>query len=635
MSVALYHLNVWPFTGGFVGVDVFFVISGYLIGKGVIEDARAGRFSVRRFYLSRVRRLAVPLLLVVVATYAAGYLLLMPQDLSGLANSIIASMTFTANHHFYGTLDYFNADAGLKPLLHLWSLAIEEQFYLLFPLVVLATTKWRRTLSSLVAIAAASMILNGYVTQTDQPAAFFLLPFRAWEFLLGTFVFLLLECSWSPPDWLISTASVVGVALVVWSTMAFTSHTSFPGLAALAPSVGTALAIYAGTIRDTGTRRLISVAPLPFIGRVSYSLYLWHWPIIVFLRYFLDRDLSGVESIGALGASVVFAWWTWLLIERPMWAGAPGWHRYVTIQTSVVASAVVIAIAYPGVRSEGFPHRLTPAAKAFEEGRNDWTDDQFNCVDRTPDQIDAGDICLFDAGEAARSTVLLWGDSHSTVLLPAMQRVSRDEQVDLTFIGSNGCPPILGVGTEKRLCLSTNEAAARMITTVGFDVVMLGAAWTSYGRSNLAFVSGVSVDAHSPLLADRLAETIRQVARTGARVVLVGQAPAYSVNVPNFLAKRQLLSRVDRVFGYDRGIEPSQFNPAFFETAVEQTQAVVLWPSDTLCSTAGCALSVGGASIYKDAGHLSSTGSLLLVDAIKSVLKSGGSGDAPAGPLKR
>ena len=286
LAVVFFHSKLPGFSGGFVGVDVFFVISGFLITGLMAHDRGADRFSLVTFYFRRVRRIVPALLCVYVACTLLAAVLMLPGDMAEFGRSLLSSATFISNHFFYRLAGYFGGESDLKPLLHTWSLSIEEQFYLVWPLLFLVIGRWQyRWLPYFVWAAgaislAASVVMVGY----QKEAAFFLAPFRAWELLLGASLALLSRRP-AIPAWLAELCASAGLSMIVASVLFLDEGHAFPGLLALPPCLGTALLIFAGMERRPAVTRLLSTGPAVAVGLISYSLYLWHWPILSFARY--------------------------------------------------------------------------------------------------------------------------------------------------------------------------------------------------------------------------------------------------------------------------------------------------------------------------------------------------------------
>jgi peptidoglycan/LPS O-acetylase OafA/YrhL len=375
IPVVLFHVGLGGFAGGFVGVDVFFVISGFLITASLDNDIRRGVYSIANFYVRRIRRIfpAYVALICVASLFAVA--LQLPSDLKDYGASMAATAVYVSNITFWqNSGDYFGVKSEFQPLLHTWSLAVEEQFYIVFPvLLVVAARSGKRawTLGVVGLCFVASLALGIHMTQTAPVASFFLLPSRAWELLAGSL--LALGVAGAPRRAAIAEAAgASGLALIVVPILLYSAATPFPGLAAVPPVLGAALILYAGMgERQTSVGRLLSHPGLRFFGLISYSLYLWHWPIIVFLRYvFLDLDLT--LKLAVLPLSVVAATVSWRFVERPFRRpGAKIAPRRLFLATAAVTCAIAatgLAFARDGLPWRASPRILQLADKATYQG---------------------------------------------------------------------------------------------------------------------------------------------------------------------------------------------------------------------------------------------------------------------------
>ena len=295
IMVLLFHADI-GMLGGYVGVDVFFVISGFLITGLILKQQRSGTFSLLQFWGRRIRRIIPASTLVGVVCLLAGTLLL-PADFSELAKSLTAQQLMVSNIYFWKASDYFGGTAEVMPLLHTWSLAVEEQFYLGYPLVLIVLYRWstRTAVAVLFAMAAVSLIIAEWGVWHHPTATFYLLPPRACELLLGGLLVYCPEPHRIGQTWR-ELGSWIGLALVVFAGVGYSTDTSFPGLTAMVPCVGTGLIIYLNTLQPTRLARILSLRPVVFIGMISYSLYLWHWPLFAFTCYWIGIDLPAGQS---------------------------------------------------------------------------------------------------------------------------------------------------------------------------------------------------------------------------------------------------------------------------------------------------------------------------------------------------
>jgi peptidoglycan/LPS O-acetylase OafA/YrhL len=333
VPVVLFHAGVSRVSGGFVGVDIFFVISGYLITSLILGEMAEGRFSLASFYERRIRRIFPALFAVLAVCVVVAALLFLPRELKSFDRSLLATTFFVSNIYFYSGLGYFAAPPDTLPLLHTWSLAIEEQFYIVFPLLLsLVIAFGRRVWIGLIAaLFLLSLAASIWVTRLNPDAAFYLAPMRVWELMLGA----LLAARLLPrigSQAVREMLALAGIALIGYAVFAFSPATPFPGSAALIPCLGAALVIYAG--EDDGTTlagKVLSLWPLAFVGLISYSLYLWHWPLLVFARYWTIVPLTVWQSAAIVTTSFILAAFSWRYIEQPFLRKRPAIPRRILL----------------------------------------------------------------------------------------------------------------------------------------------------------------------------------------------------------------------------------------------------------------------------------------------------------------
>jgi peptidoglycan/LPS O-acetylase OafA/YrhL len=349
LAVVLYHAGVFGTNGGYVGVDVFFVISGYLITGIVAAEVNDGRFSLVSFYERRARRILPALFVVIIATTSFTQLFFIDSDLEGFARSVGATAIFSSNILFWLESNYFASPSLYKPLLHTWSLGIEEQFYIFFPLLLLVAHKLLRSGLGLLilALAVVSLAANIWATGQSPNAAFYLIQFRAWELFLGAIV----AIGVLPRVAMRGAAEVLavtGIGLIAASVFLFDDSTEFPGVAATAPCVGACLIIWSNSHIRTIVGSFLSHKLLVGIGLISYSLYLWHWPILALSSYLLARPLHSVESLIAIGASMLAAIVSWRFVEQPFRGRASKYDRAQIFLASSVCACTMLAFGITG-----------------------------------------------------------------------------------------------------------------------------------------------------------------------------------------------------------------------------------------------------------------------------------------------
>ena len=512
IAVLLYHLGFETVSGGFVGVDIFFVISGFLIGGIVVREAGEGRFRWRDYALRRVRRI-VPVMLVVLAVVSiAACLLLMPDELAGYAWSLGFSALFAGNVHFWMHRGAY-AESEHEVLLHMWTLGVEGQFYVLLPLIVLGLMRFGRGalwfgLVGLAAASAAASLLY-------PSASFYMLPARLWEFLLGALV-AITPLAVLDRRWVREALALIGLALIAYAALVFHADKPFPGWRAALPCLGAAAIIAAGSGGGSWVAGALSLAPVRFVGRISYSLYLWHWPVIVLLLLGLPAaELDWRLQALATVLSVALAALSWRFVEEPFRRGGIPARRLLAACGSVTAALVGAALAL--ALTAGWPQRLSERGQAIAAGARYPLDDVLasgSCfISNRRQSFDAA-ACL--APDDGRRRVLLLGDNHAAHLAPGLRANFPGSAI--SQVTAAGCRPVKGASAARYpFCGALVERAYRdYLKAYGADLLILAARWEEEDIPALA-------------------ETLATLHEDGQAVLLVGPAAEWSQFVPRLL----------------------------------------------------------------------------------------------------
>ncbi len=516
IPVVLNHIGVRGFHGGYVGVDIFFVISGFLITGILVDDLAAGQHSIARFYRRRVLRIFPALFAVLAAVTAISCVTMLPGELIRYARSLAATTWFGSNILFYSETSYFAPASDIKPLLHTWSLAIEEQFYILWPLLLAAIGPARRALLRLtiVAVTIASFAAALAMVAGDKSAAFFLLPARAWELSLGAL--LATSAVTIKRRWLNELLGVAGVCMILYCIKAYSETTPFPGAGALLPCVGAALLLLTGA-SGTLVGRLLSLGPAVFVGRISYSLYLWHWPVIVMATIALFLPATPAVMAAEAAVSLALAWLSWRFIEQPFRRGVSGWRTPRVLIGGAAAIAVALVIAFGIIAAGGAAWRFTPrqlAVGAYEDLDGDRLYRSGTCFAVGPhDKFDAAH-CLA-RGDVAKPALVVLGDSHAAHLWPglALQRA----RFDVLQATKAGCKPVLYPASERGTCQRFfRDMLGRWLPAHPPDVLLLAARWR---ESDLTL----------------LEKTLADPRVRAAHPVLIGPIPQYATSLARLL----------------------------------------------------------------------------------------------------
>ena len=452
VPVILFHAGFELFSGGFVGVDVFFVISGYLITTILIEDIDKKRFSIVNFYERRARRILPALFFVITITTAFGYLFLYPSDLDQYAEALPYVILFFANFYFWKNSDYFSLDAELNPLIHTWSLAVEEQFYLIFPILfVLVWGFGRNTVFWIIVVTAAiSLSLSEWGWRSDATANFYLVPTRAWELLTGSIVaFIVLKRSVQKNNIL----ALSGAAAIVFSILFFDQSTPFPSVYSIVPVFGAALILlYAD--KATLVAKVLSARPFVGIGLISYSAYLWHQPVFSFFRHISSEETSNPKYFLILIVCVaLLSIFTWSCVEKPFRSKDKIANKTVG-QLSIGMTVTFLIIGYVITASSGATFRINGSGNGYWERA--WSNDYEKSVDCNDDSFKS-QFCRF-SGASDEFDVIVVGDSHAGHLYPGLAKMAAKDDIKYMVYAAGSCHPVVGFEQRDGCAIFSNKA---------------------------------------------------------------------------------------------------------------------------------------------------------------------------------
>ncbi len=629
-----FHVDLWPFSGGFVGVDIFFVISGYLIASIIARELEQGRFSLTHFYARRIRRIFPALFATIAVTIVAGSQILLPLDYRALGMSAVATVLFASNLYFARHSGYFGVAAEEAPLLHTWSLAVEEQFYILFPLLMLCAF-WTGGRTRLLLGAMALLSFGAALLLVDRtPILAFYLPFpRAWEFLAGA----LLATGLLPPlrsRFAAQLGALAGIALIGWAVASFSSATIFPGLNALCPVLGAMLILHAGRTGSAVSRMLGSAVPVA-IGRISYSLYLWHWPIVVFWTYRTDGDWRFREQVLIILLSILVAALSWRFVEEPFRKA----RGFTTARAFAFAGAMVAAGCGAGALlyfSGGLPARVAPSVAALDAASRSMAYLPERCSGMAPLRDRA--LCAVGARNGSAPSFLLWGDSHAHALKPAFDQAADALGLSGRIASYPACPTLLGLDRldqpPSHDCSAFNAQVLAMLRDrPSIRTVFLVSRWglCANGRrpeGGTPCYLGRDEDDDRSLTRDAalfrlgLKETVRTLTAMGRRVILVAPIPEFRRSVPETLARAELYSEPSRLalsqadyLRRQRGVFGA------FDEMRRRFAVGIIYPHHLLCRTGHCAIMAHGVPLYADDDHLSRQGSLLLSGMVYEAMR--------------
>lgn len=640
VPVILFHLGVQYTPGGFVGVDVFFVLSGYLITRQVALDLSAGNFSILGFYDRRIRRLFPALFAMLFATTALAILVLLPHDLMAFGRSLSAAAFSAANVHFWIESDYFAPSAETMPLLHTWSLAVEEQYYLLFPPLVMIVWRFGGTYATLCVciLALVSFAVSIWASTAAPDAAFFLLPSRAWELLLGSILALAPRSAWRPA-WLRNAASLLGLAAIAIAVYTYSADTTFPGLAAAVPCLGAAFVIWAGepTSETSPDRpqarplalRFLALPPFVFVGLISYSLYLWHWPLIAFTRYLSPGPLNLSQQMMVAVATFAIACASWKLIEQPFRRGGRIWTtRTARLRAggALVGGFAVLGLTL--VLGKGHPWLQSRAVQAVLEDASDRSPLRGRCHIGEPQQGKRmlADTCSF--GGTDQRPVIVLGDSHGAELSYALSKVARERGLFVRQVTASACPAALGYApNRRRYCARHMEMMMKGLAEAPPSTVLIAAFYFEWARRG----APQSDDLWNGV--DRAVARLRQ---SGHKVVLLGDWPPHGQgHLPRFLALEIKAGRSTQGYSFAFNESLADEIDARLGAIAGRHAAIYVPLLEKVCQGRGqCQAYAEGRAIYFDDDHLTVTSALRIVKDLILPLLEQGESTAATGQLR-
>jgi peptidoglycan/LPS O-acetylase OafA/YrhL len=625
LVVILFHSGVPGFAGGYVGVDVFFVISGYLITQVLMASPeRTLGDKLRDFYVRRCRRILPALLATLLATVPIAYWLFLPNDLSRFGTLLGATSVFAGNVVEWRSGGYFELENPFNPLAHLWSLAVEEQFYIFFPLLFLAIggVRGRRQLIVIASLALASFALCVWASHSHPNANFFLAPTRAWELLLGSLVALGLGLSLSthPLRGVVAGAAVLALLGCV---VGYDGSLRYPGLYALVPTVSAAVLLATGAGARAGrVGRWLGTPALVFVGLISYSLYLWHLPVLAFAAYYNIFPLEPRHLRLLLPSIFVLAVATWRYVEAPIRGRAvlASDARFLA-----AAGAATLAVASVGALLWQVGDRAMSSDVAHASGietMDRLRSDSIACAARTPSDVANGSLCTFGPLSGARAEVLVWGDSHATALVPAYEEIAAARNVRVHAAVRSSCPPLLRTALpsdppSRRGCDDFNRAVVEALDKIDPALVILNAYWTHPDGAIDTPTGRAETD--SQAFAAALHATLRAIGQR--QVCVLGDVPTLKHRMPYayvMASRRGVDPELVALPATEADRQLARVN-AYFEELRQRHALRFVDLKKTLCTGSACALvNADGQSLYRGDNHLSVAGAEFVRPSVES-----------------
>ena len=608
--VLLFHFDLGV-TGGFIGVDVFFVISGYLITSLILKEQERGEFRLSQFWARRIRRIYPASFMMVIATIAFSFWLLLPEDFEELAKSAISQQLMASNVFFWRKSGYFAGAADFKPLLHTWSLSVEEQFYLIYPAILLVLQRVRRptALTVLLMLTISSFALGAWGVYSKPGATFFLLPTRAWEMLIGGMI-----CYFPSPSldrrWRNESLSLVGASLIICTALAYDASTVFPGANALLPCAGAVLLIISNSSELTYIGRLLASRPVVAIGLISYSLYLWHWPVLVLMKHYFISEGVGIRlRLIALSLSTVLAVLTYFCVEVPIRRRSL-FADNKRLQIAFGGSAIsVVAFSLLIINLNGIPKRFNPLALSYAASKHDRT----FLSEVKPNDLVRGAIPQFGAeGEPVECMII--GDSHAMALVSGLDAACKARHISGFQITHSSTAPLLGFVKVSKYGLNGespefNRRAVDLAIQKEVKVVFLAAMWSLYSSE--------------PGFEESLQVTIRELRNAGIHVAIIKDVAHPQRDVPLLLCNAVCRGVAVSSIGVSVNdyLRTNQGVAGAFDRCAEDGVSILNPLQYFVDNSDVWRVEFGGESLYRDGSHLSSRGSLRLTPMFNEFLE--------------
>lgn len=643
LPVIFFHAGFSLFSGGFVGVDVFFVISGFLITSIILHEKDAGTFTFASFYERRARRILPALFLVITASSMAAWVWLPPSELKAFAQSAAATSLFLSNVWFYLTSGYFSTSAELKPLLHTWSLAVEEQYYVLFP--ILFTLLWplgkRKAAGALAIAGVASLMASVWLTNRSASAAFFLLPTRAWELLVGVGVAIYLYRR-PPRKGLVSEVmGALGILALVLCMFSFSERTPFPSGYAMVPAVGAALVIAFAT-RETVVGKALGSRVLVAVGLVSYSAYLWHQPLFAIARQRALDPLGPLTYALLISITMCAAFLSWKYVEAPF-RDRRRFSRTKIFALGAGGSAVLLIAGIAGQLLGGVPQRFDgETRKLFSTTISVYESNVRDCWRRIASHPS---VACPVGRSGSPPTVALVGDSHAGALVTGLDGELKSRSLSGLSYTYRSCPP-LKFGEPVQMLPGDSDCASirkSFFDSLSIDVppvLVVNARWTLLmersrfdngeggreGGTEWEWKTGLPGTYEASLAAD-ISLSVREMLRTGHRVILVYPVPEMGWDVPARLGKLRMkngkLSPTDASTSYATFLSRNQRAQEALDSIGIHPNLVRVKPAQTLCDRlvpGRCVAHINGEPLYFDDNHLSDAGVRLIMRDISKAI---------------
>ncbi|MDQ6952485.1 MAG: acyltransferase family protein [Mariprofundaceae bacterium] len=623
VPVVLFHAGFEIFSGGFVGVDVFFVISGYLITTIILQEKDKDTFSLSNFYERRARRILPALFLVMFASLPLAWLWLLPSEMQDFSQSLFAVITFSSNIYFWNDISYWGTANALKPMLHTWSLAVEEQYYVLFPLFLMLMWKFRKRwiLASFLVLAVLSLLLAQWGAYHKPHATFFLLPTRAWELAIGAaiafyFLYRKHETRWILAHKSINEAmGVLGFLMIGYAVYVFDKNVPFPSVYALVPTLGAGFIILFSS-SETWVGKVLGSKMLVGVGLLSYSAYLWHQPLFAFARQYSVHPLSDTLLLSLSLAAFILSYFSWRFVEAPFrQRGRVSQKKFVLF--AIAGTLFFGCIGLAGHYTQGFPNRVTSSGQSLID-----LEEKVNANHGLSGTCDDGFTLSPDCRTSDAPEIVVWGDSYAMHLVKGILASNPDAKI--IQMTKNTCGPFFDIAPIKlpryskqwaRQCIAFNDQVyAWLQSSETIKYAVISSPFQKYLSHNqdILLKNGELTKGSYDFTLQTFHESLSKLTAIGITPIIFTPPPATGFNFG------QCLTRVD-----SRGGDLDQCNFTVKDLSKLQVETYkflsaigkdykVIDLKNMICADEKCVSHLGSSYIYRDSGHLAVEGSQLL-----------------------
>ena len=642
IAVILFHSDISYVSGGYVGVDIFFVISGYLIISIIYKQKIQNNFNYKDFIIRRIRRIIPASYFMMLGTLLLFFPVFTADLYNDLSRSLLSQIVFSSNFYFWQVSGYFTESAELKPLLHTWSLSVEEQFYFLFPVLLIISFKYFKNyiFQVVLLLSLISLCLSVYFGNNYPDAGFYLLLTRAWELAFGGLLAIRLiesknkiknKCN-------AEIMSVIGLCLILYSIIYFDNTISFPSFYALIPVLGTVLVIYSCDSHITLIRTLLSRKYVVFIGLLSYSLYLWHWPILTYMKYISFDSLGSTKLLESYLVIFIVSLFSYYCIEKPVRYNKNVFNIKRLVTLTAISSTILLSSAVYIINADGMANR-TPEIANFSE-RKDFLIPEIekDCQDKFNDsKIDF--VCESDNFDnLSSSPFLVWGDSHATFMVPAIKNASKELNARFLYTSYSGCPPLLGViykhEPETYKCNEFNEQVVNYVLNNDIKLVFLVFRHNLYIHSydqideklrtpiQLEVENIPNKEIHSSIEAfkigfKRLSDKLHD---RNVNVVVIRQVPNLNIDPKKTLYRSLVLKKESSELPKRKRTEIEERSRIALNI-FEMNNVEVFDLTEKFCDELSCFAFKNGKSLYRDPSHIGFYGTIHIRDSIKTMLQ--------------